>query len=648
METSLNSAQVNIRDLVAQVKAGQINKKDAYKELHSILKANGGGETMADEQSVTGSEDDTASNSTGRISQEDRRLLINKLVEQKQQARAEAEEEVKSAHGDNRHYNDNVGDDEWRRRSPSSSQRPRSASAGRGGSYGMNDSSYFARSIDDSVIGRDSHRERIAQSEAAIRDDMFKTHNSTTRPKIKVVPPSFGDFYNRVTRWQKEKTNAATHRKHIQDESNLESCTFHPKINKNSLRALREIRGGVTKSDAADRLYKNHELSILQRSKYIEEELAREKTLEVEECTFQPDTSASNTEKFRQVRCKVTAVAKKHQYDPTSHPDAKKCTFTPKVKGVAPHMNSAQVYVSSNVVDRLTRPLVQNSEADSEMKNSDGPILDMASFMGALNQSGATSASAQVRGKTMDMSQTLSSKDKEGAQTRKVLDKKGLQNFLGRQEQSAIRREKNLDKSKQTVENSFQPQLCKKSLELTNRNNKGDFLERVERDVLRRADHEIRAAVIPDEACTFNPSITQKSLKMRPRTVYEMSRGDQMKRVTANRMMRLRSDQEELQEMTFKPEITKKAKSGAGQKVSLAHDTAKFLEKERERAQLKEAKRLAILEKREQDEVDQCTFAPATKDCPAYVRRIAKSMAVVRSTRTQVQNEPSETKPSWK
>ena len=38
----LNSAQVNIRDLVAQVKSGQINKKDAFKELHHILKSSGG------------------------------------------------------------------------------------------------------------------------------------------------------------------------------------------------------------------------------------------------------------------------------------------------------------------------------------------------------------------------------------------------------------------------------------------------------------------------------------------------------------------------------------------------------------------------------------------------------------------------------
>ena len=315
-------------------------------------------------------------------------------------------------------------------------------------------------------------------------------------------------------------------------------------------------------------------------------------------------------------------------------------------------MSSAQVYISTNVVDRLTKPLVQmQDEETSETKLGDGPILDMASFMGALNQSGGTSAS--IRTPRKDMSVTLNSKG-TGKDSRlatgssgKVLDKKSLQNFLGRQEQSAIRREKNLDKSKHSVEPNFQPQLCKKSMQILLQNNKGDFLERVERDVLRRADHEIRAAVIPDEKCTFQPSITRKSEKLPSRNVYEMSRGDQMKRITANRMMRMRSEEEELQENTFKPQISKKAQA-APCKVSLSKNTSKFLEIHRDKALKREAERLDILEKRERDEISKCTFAPATKDCPAYVRRIAKSMAVVRSTRAQTEKDSVDAKPTWK
>ena len=157
----------------------------------------------------------------------------------------------------------------------------------------------------------------------------------------------------------------------------------------------------------------------------------------------------------------------------------------------------------------------------------------------------------------------------------------------------------------------------------------------------------MRAAVSADENCTFAPHINTRSERLRGRTVFEMSRGDMLKRDTTNRMMRLRSDQEELSEMTFKPEITTKAKKiNEASKVSIK-DTEKFLEMAKEKAQRKEGERLAELEKRERAEIDSCTFAPQTKECPAYVRRIAKSMAVVRAARAN-DSEPQVGRPTWK
>ena len=60
-------------------------------------------------------------------------------------------------------------------------------------------------------------------------------------------------------------------------DSELEDCTFKPKLNANSLRAVKEIRGD-DEEDPSERLYKNHELSILQKTKFIEEELSRERS----------------------------------------------------------------------------------------------------------------------------------------------------------------------------------------------------------------------------------------------------------------------------------------------------------------------------------------------------------------------------------
>ena len=99
--------------------------------------------------------------------------------------------------------------------------------------------------------------------------------------------------------------------------------------------------------------------------------------------------------------------------------------------------------------------------------------------------------------------------------------------------------------------------------------------------------------------------------------------------------------------MTFQPEITRKAKLSGGNKVSIVKDTGKFLDLAREKAQRREIARQAELEKRRKDELDSCTFTPATKDCPAYVRRIAKSMSVIRASRT-ASVAPDDNKPTWK
>jgi hypothetical protein len=58
-----------------------------------------------------------------------------------------------------------------------------------------------------------------------------------------------------------------------------------------------------------------------------------------------------------------------------------------------------------------------------------------------------------------------------------------------------------------------------------------------------------------------------------------------------------------------------------------------------------ENERQKILEQREKEELQACTFEPKTKDCPAYVKRIARSLSVVRKSQA-ADEQPS--RPQWK
>ena len=96
MDEQIKSAQLNIRELVSQVKSGDIDKNTAYENLQTILRANAGGASNGpetDDGVIDGQgdgDDDQMSQNTGKISQEDRRILINKLIEKKRQNRSDA------------------------------------------------------------------------------------------------------------------------------------------------------------------------------------------------------------------------------------------------------------------------------------------------------------------------------------------------------------------------------------------------------------------------------------------------------------------------------------------------------------------------------------------------------------------------------
>ena len=65
----------------------------------------------------------------------------------------------------------------------------------------------------------------------------------------------------------------------------------------------------------------------------------------------------------------------------------------PQIRGVKPSMNSAKLYVSANVVDRLSRPTSSSNSHRYDEDNTrsfdinyfgDRPVIDVASFMGSL------------------------------------------------------------------------------------------------------------------------------------------------------------------------------------------------------------------------------------------------------------------------
>lgn len=413
--SSSHPTTTHIKDLIQLVKNGKMNKTDAFNELKTLLTNNNNHQSEGlnnmenipppraspsheEEQESFDTNVDPSSVSvtatTPRFSKEDRRLLINKLIEKKRNDRYSQANKISPAQ--HRYDDQEIYEDEDDMDSPEvprtgshqdlhsqghgirerdeyapfrdvndassistiglrsrsttgyQSDRRRSHSAGtlrsKSHSPSYKSTPFSRRSLDDSKLN-DYKNHKITLQNDRIQQEIFK--ECTFTPKVKPLPVSiYGQlkdkdvqFYDRVMRWQREKELESTRRISMTAQTEVDGCTFHPKINKNSSRAVRVMRGNGSRNnsqrksqDASLRLYESNAITQSQRSKFVEDEKFRENKLIEEECTFQPrlltKRSAYNHVDPKYDKVKTPTI---QEWKQREIPPPKDCTFTPQV-----------------------------------------------------------------------------------------------------------------------------------------------------------------------------------------------------------------------------------------------------------------------------------------------------------------------------
>lgn len=326
-------------------------------------------------------------------------------------------------------------------------------------------------------------------------------------------------------------------------------------------------------------------------------------------------------------------------------------------------MSSAKLYLSMNVVDRLTKPIpAEPEDTERDMNDQhfdsgvlDRPVMDVAAFMGSLQGQGPYNTPANKRPNSAGSSRRKSGGSTVSAVSRqtltaeeKELRNQSFQSFLGRQNQSLMKKERRVEE----LSNSLQPEtrsyVNNKSRKIVEESHKGEFIDRVQRDVLRREQSESLKLTArgTDKECSFRPEVSKRADNMRSRSVYELSRGDAHKQETNRRLLRLKNEQEELRNLTFQPRLATSPSRQTRSALQLRDNPGGFMERHINTLKQNELERKKILEQREQEELQSCTFLPKTKDCPAYVKRIARSLSVVKRSHAGENQLPS--KPQWK
>lgn len=174
-------------------------------------------------------------------------------------------------------------------------------------------------------------------------------------------------------------------------------------------------------------------------------------------------------------------------------------------------------------------------------------------------------------------------------------------------------------------------------------------MTRLDRDVKRRLSTEQQQEVLQfqeDQELTFKPAINRKAELLRSRSSFEMSYGDQLRKDTKIKMLKLQTEQAELADATFQPKISSKAKEIGRSKLQLSDDPSLFLQWVNDKKKHQETQRQSELLKREEEQLRDCTFKPATTECPAYIKRIAESISKMKSARGN--NVRTQSKPEWK
>ena len=109
-------------------------------------------------------------------------------------------------------------------------------------------------------------------------------------------------------------------------------------------------------------------------------------------------------------------------------------------------------------------------------------------------------------------------------------------------------------------------------------------------------------------------------------------------------MLQIQLEQQQSGDLTFKPQLSDRAQRTTG-KLRLSEDPSMYLEWIKQKKAEKEKDRELEQKRKEDEESLECTFAPKTVQCPAYISRIAESIQRMKLARGPSQEN---LRPDWK
>ena len=187
----------------------------------------------------------------------------------------------------------------------------------------------------------------------------------TFRPKINEMSSSSAtvqsyqkiDFNDRVLMWKDQKAKALQMRQEEKAFSQLDDCSFRPKINERS-KDFVEMHERYDRMSFSERLYRSNAEAKLEKVR--KEQKRREEEEFQKHCTFKPNLRVNRTKQTAISSTRATSARlsrRSSQMRSIARKEAMRdCTFRPKINPLRSNMESASLYLKESCFERLSRP----------------------------------------------------------------------------------------------------------------------------------------------------------------------------------------------------------------------------------------------------------------------------------------------------
>lgn len=273
-------------------------------------------------------------------------------------------------------------------------------------------------------------------------------------------------------------------------------------------------------------------------------------------------------------------------------------TFVPRTLGVKPSMTNARAYLQDDVFTRLSQSFGEQQEVPSD------------SWDARADKGGSVSGGSFLSRSHSDTS----------------LGDGSVMRFLQRQNDCEVGRRERLNMLESELAPTLRPELCERSVRLAEKrqmrlasvavagggSKRGEGTDRDGKQIVRT---EL------EQECTFRPKITEAAAQRDPRSLEDLSTGDQKRREA--KLAKVREDLKKKDVSSFAPKVNDF--QGVGGRLRILDEPQTLLERITASHKAALLRRERDLRKSQDQELACCTFAPQVKSAPAFVHRMAES-----------------------